>query len=85
MAWYDDKKKTVYVATYKNEKDMRKEVEAASKKGWVPQGTAATDGHVNVGRTTLRVMTGVGLMFGASRTKGNLTITFIRDPSATQG
>jgi hypothetical protein len=51
MAWYDDKSKLTHVDTYKSEKDASKDAEKAAKKGWMPQGTTATDGHVNVGRT----------------------------------
>jgi hypothetical protein len=79
MAWYQDKKRKTYVATYKDEKSLQKEVEEASKHGWRPQDTVATGGHINVGRTTLRVLSGVGLLFGASRSKDKITIIFVRE------
>lgn len=37
MAWYDDNTRKSYVATYKDEKSMRSEVEAAAHKGFVTQ------------------------------------------------
>lgn len=82
MAWYDDDRKLNYVAVFKDEKEANREIDRASKKGWMPQGVAATDGHVNVGRTaTTAVLTvGISLLFGASRTKGTVTITFVRTP-----
>jgi len=82
MAWYDNKKKLTHVATYKNEKAASKDANRAAKKGWMPQGTAATDGHVNVGRTTLKIAA-LGMPFlisGASRKKGKITITYVRTP-----
>jgi len=81
MAWYHDRGRTTYVTTYTDEKSMRREVEEAAKFGWVPQQTAGTGGHINVGRTAGRVALtgGLGLLFGASRSKDKVTITFIRD------
>jgi hypothetical protein len=82
MAWYDDKDKLTHVATYKNEKDAAKEANEAAKKGWMPQGTTATDGHINLGRTiTYGVLTlGVSYLLGGSRTKGKITISYVRTP-----
>lgn len=82
MAWYDDKNKLTYVATYKNEKDAAKEADKAAKKGWMPQGTTATDGHINLGRTiTYGVLTlGVSYLLGGSRTKGTITLSYVRTP-----
>ncbi len=82
MAWYDDKNKLTYVGTYKNEKDATKEAEEAAKNGWMPQGASATDGHINVGRTvTGAVLTGgLNLLIGGSRSKGKLTISYVRTP-----
>lgn len=80
--WYNDPTRLSYVATYTNEKVMQQEVEAASKCGWMPQGTTATGSHINVGRTMTKfVLTGgLGLMTGASRSKDKITITFVRTP-----
>jgi hypothetical protein len=70
------------MATYKKEKDATREVDEAAKKGWMPQGGTATDGHINVGRTvTGTVLTGgLYLLIGGSRSKGMLTITYVRTP-----
>lgn len=81
--WYHDPARLTYVATYTKERLMQKEVEEASHCGWIPQGTAGTAGHVNVGRTTGKVVLtgGIGLMFGgASRSKDKITLTFVRTP-----
>ncbi len=81
-AWYQDAKRLTYVATYKKDKDAQKEMEAAAHHGWMPQGTTTTEGHINVGRTMTKVVLtgGLGLMTGASRSKGKITITFMRTP-----
>jgi hypothetical protein len=82
VAWYDDPSRLTYVATYKNPTEASRDADRAARHGWSPQATAATEGHVNVGRTTLKVLT-LGLPFlvtGASRTKGQITITFVRTP-----
>ncbi len=80
--WYDDENKLVHIATYDDARAASYDAERAARKGWVPQGSSATEGHVNVGRTTLKVLA-LGLPFlvtGASRTKGKLTITYVRTP-----
>jgi hypothetical protein len=82
MAWYDDHKKLTQVVTYKNDKEASREAEKAAQKGWTPQGTSATDGHVNVGRTAGKILL-LGLPFlvtGASRSKGKITLTYVRTP-----
>jgi len=81
MAWYNDKSRKTYVATYKNEKDMRKDVEEAVKFGWMLQDSAAIGGHINVGRTVLPAVAtgGLSLLFGASRSKDKVTVTYVRD------
>jgi hypothetical protein len=64
VAWYDDQSKLSYLGTYKNEKEMRKDLEQAIRKGWKLQDTAADGGHVNIGRTaTGAVLTGNTLVF----------------------
>lgn len=81
--WYEDEKRLTYITTYKKDKDAQREMEAVARHGWAAQGTAATDGHINVGRTMAKtVLTGgIGLMIGgASRSKGKTTITYGRTP-----
>lgn len=81
--WYEDEQRLTYLATYTRDKDAQREMEAAARYGWAAQGTAATDGHINVGRTlTKTVLTGgIGIMLsGASRSKGKTTITYGRTP-----
>lgn len=78
--WYHNPSAMAHVATYTNQKQMQKEVEVASQYGWVPQTSAGIAGHINVGRTaTAAALTGgVSLLFGASRTKDKVTMTFVR-------
>jgi len=80
--WYQDITKRAYVVTYTKEKEMQKEVEQAAQHGWIPQTSAGVAGHINVGRTaTAAALTGgASLLFGASRSKDKITITFVRTP-----
>jgi len=82
MSWYDHPTKLTEVRTYKNQREASRDANAAANKGWQIQGTTATDGHINVGRTvTGAVLTGgLNLLFGASRTKGKITLTYVRTP-----
>jgi hypothetical protein len=80
--WY--KKGPVGAITVRSYKDnegkrMQKEVAEAVKHGWRAEQIASQDGHLNVGKTALRVATGIGLVFGASRTKGVTMMQFTRD------
>lgn len=70
----------VMVRTYKEDeiKQMERDIETAARYGWTAEQVGSTSGHINVGRTALRVATGIGLIFGASRTKGNIVIKFTR-------
>ena len=80
--WYYDPSRLTYVATYTSEKEAQKELEAAAQHGWMPQDTAATAGHINVGRTAAKValLGPISLVTGASRSKDKITITFVRTP-----
>lgn len=51
-----------------------------ARRGYVPAGQAVDGGHINLGRTaTGAVLTGgISLLFGGSRTKGKVTITYIK-------
>lgn len=82
LPWYLDNTKLNHIATYRNAEEATRDADAASHAGWVPSGTSATDGHINVGRTaTEAVLTGgLTLLLGASRTKGNVTVTYVRTP-----
>lgn len=79
--WYDDDTKLSYVATYDSAEKASREANRAAKKGWIPQGTSATDGHLNVGTTAAAVVLTGGLgLLAASRSKGKITITYARTP-----
>jgi hypothetical protein len=80
--WYQDVTKRAHATTYTNQKAMQREVEKAAQYGWMPQTSAGIGGHINVGRTaTAAALTGgVSLLFGASRSKDKMTITYVRTP-----
>lgn len=81
MAWYDDRTRVSYVAKYKNEKAIRRDLEQAMRRGWRLQDTSQVGGHLNLGRTAAGVMLtgGLALLAGGSRTKGSHTVVFVRD------
>lgn len=80
LKWYQDMSLTSHVETYKDEAVLNREIVEAAKFGWETQMMAGTAGHVNVGRTaTAAALTGgVSLLFGASRSKDKLTLSFER-------
>ena len=45
--WYHDLEKTTHSVTYKNDKEMNKDMEAAAQFGWMPQTSAASLGNVS--------------------------------------
>ena len=74
MAWYDDNKRMTYVATYKNDKEMRKDVEQAAKHGFVPQhqtGQSAMEGGL---------IGAFGVTLGSATTRHSFTLSYVRDP-----
>jgi len=73
--WYEDNSKLSHTESYESEEQASIDADRAAKRGWMPQSTSATDGHINIGRTLAR-----GLIFGAHRTKGKFTITYGRTP-----
>jgi len=73
--WYQDKNKMSHIVSYDDEEQASIDANRAATKGWMPQGTSATDGHLNIGRTLAR-----GLIFGAHRTKGKIVVTYERTP-----
>lgn len=80
--WYCNPTTLTHIATYTNEKQMQREIEAAYHYGWQIQGQSGQGGHVNVGRTAGKLLLtgGLGLLTGVSRSKDKTTITFVRSP-----
>jgi hypothetical protein len=79
--WYWTKPVGSVVVRHYKEDDfekLREDVEASARHGWVAQTIVTQPGHTNVGRTALRMALGVGLIFGASRTKGVTGVRFTR-------
>jgi hypothetical protein len=81
-AWYHDERALLCVATYTDARQMKKEVEAAARYGWIPQARAWTAEHAPGGRAviaTVRVC-GWNVLPAASRRKETVTLTFVRAP-----
>lgn len=71
----------IEVRTYKSSKDFASDSKEMIRKGWQPENQSALAGHMNVGRTLGKVALtgGLGLVLtGASRTKDQVTVTWIR-------
>lgn len=64
------------VKTYGSAKEMERDSQTMIAQGWRVAGQAAVAGHVNVRRTTARVLTGGLLLGGASRSKDQITVTW---------
>ena len=62
--WYEDNSKLSHIESYESEEQASIDANRAAMKGWMPQSTSATDGHINIGRTLAR-----GLIFGAHQDK----------------
>lgn len=83
MAWYDDKKKTTHVATYKDMETAQREEREAAAKGWVVQETITAPDRVAVGRAITKGLftAGAGLRKGRPRKSGKVTVTYVRSPT----
>jgi tetratricopeptide (TPR) repeat protein len=70
----------IKIVTYKNAQEASKDANILAASGWIPQSTAATDGHLNLGRTVFDValMGPLGLLGGGSRTKGSITVRYVK-------
>lgn len=71
-----------HMVSYDTPEEAANDLDRKAKEGWMVQSTSATDGHVNVGRTAFNValLGPLGLIGGASRTKGKVTVTYVRTP-----
>lgn len=80
--WYHDIRSLTHVEEYKDMKKLQKDVEEASKYGWVPQNTASRNGKFGVGKAIVggALLGPVGLLAGAVGNKDKHTITFVRTP-----
>lgn len=80
MAWYDDKKATTHIATYKDAETAAADGREAAAKGWrVRETTTAPDG-VTVGRSIARgiATAGAGMLKGRPRKGGKMTVIYER-------
>ena len=79
--------KAVVVRVYKANETKKMESEAGEliKHGYTIASQTGIGSHVNVGRSvTPAVLTlGLSLLFGASRSSGTITVTYVRQPSVT--
>ncbi len=81
MAWYDDKKRTSYVAEYKDAKAVDDDAKKAGPKGWTIVSTTGEDGKVRVVGTLAKgaLTGGIGLLvFGRSRRKAKVIVSWQR-------
>ncbi len=72
----------VMVRVYDTVSQYEADAQRLIPQGWRIEQQSQGGGHVNIGRTTTgAVLTGgLSLLFGGSRTKDKLTVTWRRDP-----
>jgi hypothetical protein len=68
----------VLVKTYGSPRDFEADSKEMIRKGWQPENQSTLAGHINVRRTAARVITAGFLIGGASRSKDQLTVTWVR-------
>src|SRR5438128_636408 len=68
----------VLVKNYVSPKNFESDSKEMIRKGWQPENQSALAGHINVRRTAARVVTGGFLIGGASRSKDQMTVTWVR-------
>jgi len=80
IPWYELPDSVIAIRPYQSPDLATTDANLAAPFGWSIQSVTTSDGHVNIGRTvTGAVFTGgLSLLVGGSRTKGNVTVTFIR-------
>ena len=81
MAWYDNSKRTTYVAEYKDAKAIDSDAKRAGPKGWTIVSTTGEDGKVRVMGTLAKgaLTGGIGLLvFGRSRKQGKVIVSWQR-------
>lgn len=78
--WWESSRNGIFL-DYERAEDVDLELELAAPLGWYIDDADSTDGHINVGRTaTGAVLTGGwSLLFGGSRTDGNIKVNWRRD------
>jgi hypothetical protein len=86
MAWYDDKKKTTHVATYKDAAAAEREQREAAAKGWMVRETTAAPESVAVGRAITKGLftAGMRLLKGRPHKGSKVTVTYERKPAPTK-
>lgn len=76
---------TIMVKTYRDAKAYAQDAQKMGALGWHPSQQSAVDGHINVGRTAAKValFSPLALVTGASRSKGQITVTWERQLPAS--
>ena len=69
----------VKVKEYKNAKDYEKDAKKMLKDGWTIQEQDQKEGHVNVGRTTLKALIFLPTLLVKDKSKGKTMVTYLRD------
>jgi hypothetical protein len=79
--WYQGAPTQTAIRVYKTAQDAAQEADAAARSGWKLQSVSSSEGHLNGGRTfTGAALTGrLRTLFGGSRMKCSVTVTFTRD------
>lgn len=81
--WYCNPTALTHVATYTDQRQMQREVEAAAQYGWIPQSQSSQAGKSSAAKVIggALLLGPVGALAGAaSRGKGTITVTFVRSP-----
>ncbi len=83
--WYQGAPTQTAIRVYKTAWDALQEADAAARFGWKLQSVSSSEGRLNGGRTlTGAALTGgLRALFGGSRIKGSVTVTFTRDWGTT--
>ena len=78
--WFQGAPTQTAIRVYKTVKEASQEADAAARFGWTLQSASSIEGQLNGGRTlTGAALTGgLRMLFGGSRVKGSVTVTYTR-------
>jgi len=73
-----ERKAGTHIGIYEDEGQMKRDIRVAARNGWEVAAASNSNGHINVRRTALQVvlLSPLSLIFGASRTKDKVTVTY---------
>jgi hypothetical protein len=78
--WYQGVPTQTAIRVYKTVNDASQEAKAAAKFGWALQSMCSSEGQLNVGHAMsgAALTGGLRTLFGGSRVKGSVTVTYTR-------